>query len=203
MRKKIFFAFILLLCSVSAARAATPSLELTPEELVRLLNGIAGASESWPLGADGEKVRVPDPTYTAGEGRKDFAIRLNPIATIAGPVDPKSGNIQRYAADLLLADAETIARMSAPEPASSVKESARMYGAVCASLLLLNADTADAFALTYERCKKFFAVDGAGANKKSRTETLRVNKHVSMRFSYTDKSPSPYILRRIEVFPTK
>ena len=202
MRKKIFFAFILLFCAVSAACAATPSLELTPEELVRLLNGIAGASESWPVGTNGEKVRVPDPTYASEGGKKTFTIRLNPIATIAGPVDSKSGHMQRYAVDLLLSDAETIARMSAPEPTSPAKESARMYGAVCASLLLLNADTVDEFADTYNKCKNFFTVD-VGTKNKSKTETLRVNKHVSMRFSYTDKSPSPYILRRIEVFPTK
>lgn len=202
MRKKIFFALVLLFCLTSAARAATPSLALTPEELVHLLNGVADTSASWPVGADGKKVRVPDPTYTAREGRREFLVRLNPIATIAGPVDPKSGHMQRYAVDLLLSDAATIARMSASEPASPVKESGRAYGAVCASLLLLNADTVDTFTLAYDKCKNFFAL--AEREKiKSMTETLRVNQHVSMRFSYTDKSPSPYILRRIEVFPTK
>ncbi|MDL2264050.1 hypothetical protein LJC31_05300 [Synergistaceae bacterium OttesenSCG-928-I11] len=200
MRKKIFFAFVLLLCAIPAACAATPSLELTPEDLVRLLNGVAGASESWPLGANGEKTRIPNPAYATKDGKKTFTIRLNPIATIAGPVDPKSGHMQSYAVDLLLSDAETIARLSAPEPTSPTKEAARMYGAVCASLLLLNADTADEFAGTYNKCKNFFAVD---AGVKNKVETLRVNRHVSMRFSYTDKSPLPYILRRIEVFPAK
>ncbi len=49
MRKKFFFAFVLLFCLTSAARAATPSLALTPEELVRLLNGVADTSASWPV----------------------------------------------------------------------------------------------------------------------------------------------------------
>jgi hypothetical protein len=202
MRGKIFIVFFSLLLFIPpfcAARAATPSLELTPEELVRLLNGVADASAAWPAAADGKKARVPDPAYGTKDGRREFSVRLNPVASIAGPVDPESGHMLRYSADLLLSDAETIAALAA-ERASAVRESARVYGAVCASLLLLNADTADEFAEIYGKCQNFFAVD---ENSRSKTETLRVNRHVSMRFTYTNRLPQPYVLRRVEVFPTK
>lgn len=195
MKKKIFLALALVICLHSTAFAATQSLELTAEELVSLIDRIARTSSSWPT-TDGVKKNLPAPEYSSNG---EFAVRINPFAAITGSAEQKSRKMARYFVDLTLSDAETIAAFSSKTARGRAKEYGQMYGAVCAAVLLLNSDTVDEFSRANDACRKFFEVNDSS---KSKNESLRLNRHVSLRFSYTNDAQPRLVKYRIEVFPT-
>lgn len=194
MRWKIILTLALIIYLCPAAIAATPSLELTPEELVSLVNKVAETSSSWPL-SGGVKKLLPAPER--GGGR--FAISINPVAAITGEVDQKSGKMTRYSADMTLNGPETIEALLSKTGAGPVKDYGRMYGAVCAALLLLNSDNTDEFSRARDECGKFFDVNEKSRSKNSQ---LRLNRHVSLRFSYANEAQPRNIKYGVEIFPT-
>lgn len=199
--EKIFLTCVVLLAAalLLACPVAASTLALTPAELVDLINGVADASESWPVGDDGAKLSLPAPETANDGGAVRYVVRVGDLAALYGTLGT-DGTAETAAIELALGDDAAIDDIAARRDTPALR-SARLFGAVCAAMLMLFSDTTDEFTRAAASCRRFFEPHAARREARASAD-FRINRMVSMRCTYIDRHPQPQVVRTVLFAPT-